>query len=87
MESTNTGCKLCLLRENNSKKKEYELIQRALAAMNAQDKASSETYEKRLEACKSCESFVEGTCLKCGCYVELRAAGKVAHCPKKNGPW
>ncbi|MBR2950689.1 MAG: hypothetical protein IKC46_12660 [Lachnospiraceae bacterium] len=31
-------------------------------------------YEQRLAVCKECDYLEVGTCLACGCYVELRAA-------------
>ena len=45
---------------------------------------SDEEYERRLAICKECEKLNEGTCLACGCYVELRAAAKAAHCSHRK---
>ncbi|MFR1660111.1 DUF6171 family protein [Gallintestinimicrobium sp.] len=41
-------------------------------------------YEKRLELCKACDYLEAGTCLACGCYVELRAAVKKNRCPYRH---
>ena len=46
--------------------------------------ASENEYNRRLDICKDCEKLSQGTCLRCGCYVELRAASKNAHCPGKS---
>jgi hypothetical protein len=48
------------------------------------DRASDELYENRLDLCKECDSLLAGTCQKCGCYVEIRAASKSAKCPIKK---
>ena len=45
--------------------------------------ACEEVYENRLKICKECDDLVAGTCLKCGCYVELRAAVTRNKCPAK----
>ena len=47
-------------------------------------KADRNLYEKRLQICKECTELVSGTCMACGCYVELRAAGKSGRCPNKR---
>lgn len=77
----NTGkCKRCLLREYDET--DYrEKIERVLKLMSEKEKVPAELYEKRLQVCGQCEKLVQGTCLSCGCYVELRAAGKMGSCP------
>lgn len=42
------------------------------------------TDERRLEGCKSCDELQNGTCMQCGCYVEIRAARLDMHCPMKQ---
>ena len=48
-------------------------------------------YETRLACCRDCEALQNGTCMQCGCYVEMRAARSDMHCPlteprcKQNG--
>lgn len=75
-------CRRCLLRE--MAQADQKMIARYREAIKKEDSAEEELYEKRLSICKSCEDLNAGTCLKCGCYVELRAAGKVSRCPAKK---
>lgn len=63
---------------------EKEMIQKYRDAIKAEDRVSEADYEKRLSVCLDCEKLVTGTCLVCGCYVELRALGIGTHCPKKK---
>lgn len=50
---------------------------------------SDEIYEFRLLQCNNCEHLELGTtCLKCGCYVQIRAKLKDAQCPlSKQNRW
>lgn len=72
-------CKKCLLREAGESVT-YEEITAYLETISdlLTDKT---TVEKRLEYCKNCDSLISGTCLKCGCYVEVRASLKDGACP------
>ena len=45
---------------------------------------SDEEYERRLDICKDCDKLNAGTCMSCGCYVEIRAAAKISKCPTKK---
>ena len=74
-------CKLCLIRDMAEKADIYEYVKKTRAMLPASEKAPDELYEERLNFCLACESLLAGTCLKCGCYVEIRAASKAAHCP------
>ena len=56
-------------------------IKKAVDRLGEDAKVSDEEYERRLGICKECEYLWEGTCNKCGCYVELRAATKLSDCP------
>ena len=75
-------CKKCFISEQSGKAAED--IRKLLAALPEKEKASHEEYHRRLEICKNCEKLSEGTCLACGCYVELRAAKKDGKCPEKK---
>ena len=44
-------------------------------------------YAARLEHCRACPSLNAGTCMQCGCYVEMRAARTDMHCPLDKAPW
>ena len=47
-----------------------------------------ELYRQRLDACMSCDHLISGVCMKCGCYVEFRAAFKGMKCPNvKDRKW
>ena len=61
------------------------MIEKYKAVLKPQDMASDSEYERRLAICQDCEKLNEGTCMSCGCYVELRAAAKISRCPK--GRW
>jgi len=73
-------CTRCLLKDYS--KEVYEkLIVEGLKALPAEDLADDEVTSKRLSVCKDCEKINQGTCLACGCYVEIRAALKAGKCP------
>lgn len=81
--STVRVCRRCLLRELNET--EYrEKLERYIVGLDQALKAPEALYEKRLSVCRECEKLSEGTCLSCGCYVELRAAVKESRCPNKK---
>lgn len=60
------------------------MIQKYKDAIKQADQVSAQEYEERLSVCTMCEKLHEGTCNACGCYVELRAAAKISHCPYKK---
>ena len=73
-------CTRCLLKDYS--KEVYEkLIVEGLKALPAEDLTTEDVTAKRLEVCKDCEKINQGTCLACGCYVEIRAALKAGKCP------
>lgn len=76
----NNTCKRCLLYEAGEKKT-YQNIQDYISTISDELKVSSEVYSQRLEQCKSCDNLISGMCLKCGCYVEVRAVLKDKRCP------
>jgi hypothetical protein len=75
-------CKKCLLRE--MAEADQKMIEKYKSAIKLEDQPSPEEYERRLAICKECDRLNAGTCDACGCYVELRAASKMAHCPYKK---
>ena len=77
-----TVCKRCLLRE--MAEADQAMIQKYKDAIKSADQVPPEEYERRLAVCKACDKLNAGTCNSCGCYVELRAAAKVSHCPNKK---
>ena len=79
---TNRICKKCLFRE--MAEADIAMIEKYKEAIKLEDRVSDEVYEQRLTVCKECERLNAGTCSACGCYVELRALGKVSSCPNKK---
>jgi len=73
-------CKRCLLRES-AEADTFELIRGKLDLLKPEEKADDELYRSRLEACKTCDHLISGICMKCGCYVEFRAAYRRMKCP------
>jgi len=80
-------CKRCLLYES-AQTDVLESIQEHINKIPHNQKANDSLYESRLNFCKCCDHLLSGTCLKCGCYVELRAAFLDARCPdSKDRKW
>ena len=76
-------CLKCLLRERDEEAYMRQL-HHYIELLDADVRTAQAIYEKRLEACKACAYLEAGTCLACGCYVELRAAVKKNKCPYKR---
>ena len=66
-------CTRCLLRDMIEAGDSMEMIEKYRAAIKAADRVTEEVYESRLAVCRDCEKLNAGTCMACGCYVELRA--------------
>ena len=77
-------CTRCLLRDMIEAGDSMEMIEKYRAAIKAADRVTEEVYESRLAVCQDCEKLNVGTCMACGCYVELRAVAAVSRCPKKK---
>ena len=78
----NRICTRCLLRDMLDADK--AMIEKYREKIKIADRVSSEEYERRLSICKGCEKLNAGTCMSCGCYVELRAFANISHCPNKK---
>ena len=76
-------CRKCLLKDFDEDKY-HELVKKELDWMDEEMKAPDELYAQRLAICEECDRLNQGTCLACGCFVELRAAARKAACPKKK---
>lgn len=76
-------CYKCLLRELDEEAYMKQL-HRYIELLDRDIKTAKEVYESRLSVCKECDYLEAGTCLACGCYVELRAAVKKNRCPYKK---
>ena len=73
-------CRRCLLRD--AFPQDYEkYVAGLLRAIVPALKADDETYSRRLALCAACDQLQNGTCMGCGCLVELRAAYRKEKCP------
>lgn len=80
-------CKKCLLREAAETDTLNDINDR-IAKLSESERVSDEIYSERLKYCQACENLISGVCMKCGCYVEFRAAFKKQKCPDvKNRRW
>ena len=80
------NCKKCLIRD--LAETEYsQSLESYMQRIPDDIKTSDDIYIKRLSICKQCENLVSGMCLKCGCYVELRAMTKNRSCPCVPAKW
>ena len=44
-----------------------------------------EDFKKRLEICNKCEFLKDGRCVKCGCFMNIKARWETTKCP--IGKW
>ena len=79
-------CKRCLLAETGETELLHSL-EELKASLPDESKADTGEYERRLAICRSCDELNNGTCMKCGCYVEFRALKKRMLCPHENRKW
>ncbi|MBO6109025.1 MAG: hypothetical protein J6P16_06450 [Eubacterium sp.] len=85
-------CRLCELLDDYPDELE-EYIASYVARIAPADKVSDDEYDRRLKICVECDKLTKsasldgvasGTCLACGCYIEIRAAVKTGACPGKK---
>lgn len=79
-------CRRCLLEDMNDKDAE-RVVKDYLETMNSSEKIDDQSYRNRLDICKTCDKLLNGTCLECGCYVEIRAVLINATCPSMDKKW
>lgn len=46
--------------------------------------ATEETYQKRIEICRSCDQYIDKRCLQCGCFMEQKTKVQATTCPLKK---
>lgn len=80
-------CRRCLLREMTGENSYYESVKFYRETLPSKKRTPDDVYETRLQACKNCENLEAGTCMQCGCYVEMRAARADMHCPAPEAKW
>lgn len=86
MEESPLQCRRCLLREAGNAGA-LESVKDSIARLPAHCRVSEEEYGIRLARCQACDHLLAGTCLLCGCYVELRAAMAEQFCPGAPRRW
>lgn len=79
-------CIRCLL-EEAGKRDMSEMIKERIAEIPPALRCEEAEYVRRLSLCKDCEALNGGTCHKCGCYAELRAARADSYCPHELRKW
>ena len=78
-------CRRCLLQE--AFPADYEkYIASLLRQIAPQQRSAEEVYGARLDICRACDQLNNGTCMGCGCLVELRAAYRRERCPFQKWP-
>ena len=73
-------CKKCLLLES-AEGDMLNVIKEKIKSLSPEDRCDDDVYESRLSLCKNCDNLISGVCMKCGCYVEFRAAFLKQKCP------
>ena len=76
----NRECKKCLLYESAEADMLAEIKSR-INKLTPQERADDDVYSHRLALCQQCDNLISGVCMKCGCYVEFRAAFIKQKCP------
>ncbi len=79
-------CRKCHLYQE-TEEEFREKLKEYIADLDPEECVDQETYESRLLSCSACAYILNGMCRLCGCYVELRAALKVRHCPDRPRHW
>ncbi len=80
-------CKKCLLLEAGEQKS-FETVRDYISNLSDDLKIGDDAYRDRLRKCRECDYLISGMCLKCGCYVEIRAVLKDKQCPDfDNRKW
>ncbi len=78
-------CVRCLLQDFDQETYVSRFL-KVIRLMKPHERASEEVIAGRLQICRECDRLEMGTCLACGCYVELRSALKNGKCPYKKWP-
>ena len=76
-------CGKCLLLQSG-KEDILADIKSRIEKLSPDEKTDEKAYGERLAVCSACEYLLSGTCLKCGCYPEFRAAFASNGCPVKK---
>ena len=71
----------CLLRDRADMEAERRRVKMYRSVMSEELRVEDAAYEHRLQICMECEALQNGTCMECGCFVEMRAARRDMNCP------
>lgn len=82
-----TRCRQCLLRDLLDEAQYHRTVAQFREKMNPRVRTPDAQYEARLELCRACEQLQNGTCMRCGCLVEMRAMRLDMHCPPPKKCW
>ena len=77
-------CLKCLIADLPQGEKLRQILTERLEQIPKEERTGSAEYTTRLECCRNCGELHGGTCARCGCYVELRAARKGKNCPENR---
>ena len=80
-------CRRCLLSQVPDLQELEKAIRERISLMPEEERVSAEEQQRRLAVCRNCDHLNSGTCGLCGCYVELRAAKVLMHCPCVPKKW
>ena len=80
-------CRQCLLRDMLDKAEYDKTVERVRRALSPALRTPDEAYEARLALCSACDQLQNGTCMRCGCMVEMRAMRRDMHCPPPRNCW
>ena len=80
-------CRRCLLRDLMTPEQYAATVTRVRDALNPRLLVTDEEYARRLALCEACAHIQGGTCMRCGCLVEVRALRKDQHCPPPVKSW
>ena len=80
-------CIRCLIAELPDEAALAEIIAQRIIRLPPEERVSEEERQRRLACCRLCGYLRHGTCARCGCYVEIRAARTRMSCPDVPGQW
>ena len=87
MQERKTACRHCLLRDMLSQAEYERTVERVRRTLSGRVRTPDEEYEARLAQCSACDQLQNGTCMRCGCMVEMRAMRRDLHCPPPRSRW
>lgn len=76
----------CLLRDSGQEDM-ARIVAEYIETLPEESRVPDDVYRTRLALCEACEALHNGTCARCGCYVEARAAKRSLSCPAVPAQW